>query len=341
MFKETLARVVAKEDLPSEQAQAAMGMIMSGEVTPAQIGGFLIALRVKGETADEVAGFARAMREKAVGYVSRHPQLVDTCGTGGDGTHTFNISTTAAFVVAACGVPVAKHGNRSVSSSAGSADVLEALGAKIDVHPDVAGRCLDEIGFGFFFAPVCHPAMKYAAGPRRELGLRTVFNILGPLCNPAGARIQVLGVYTPELLGLVADVLSLLDVERAFVVHGAGGLDEVSPIGRVVYAEVSNGSVQHGEFDPAVYGVPRCLIQDLRGGTVDENAVITRKVLQGDTGPKTDTVALNAALALVAAGRAGSIAEGMGMARGVIKSGAAFEKMEEYIAWTKNNTAGS
>ncbi|MEW6172417.1 MAG: anthranilate phosphoribosyltransferase [Bacillota bacterium] len=335
MFKETLARLVAKENLPTEQARNIMGMIMSGEVTPAQIGGFLIALRVKGETADEVAGFARAMREKAIGYVSRHPQLVDTCGTGGDGAHTFNISTTAAFVVAACGVPVAKHGNRSVSSSAGSADLLEALGARIDAPPDIAGRCLDEMGFGFFFAPICHPAMKYAAGPRRELGLRTVFNILGPLCNPAGAQIQVVGVYTPELVNLVADVLSLLDVKRAFVVHGAGGLDEVSPIGKVLYAEVKNGSVYHGEFDPADYGIPRCSLHDLRGGTVEENAALTREVLQGNAGPKADTVALNAALALLAAGSAGSINEGLEMARAAIASGAALKKMEDYIAASK------
>ncbi|RPF43012.1 anthranilate phosphoribosyltransferase [Thermodesulfitimonas autotrophica] len=336
MLKEALAKVVAGEDLPAEEARAVMGEIMEGAATPAQIGAFLVALRMKGETAPEVAGFARAMREKAVGYRSRHPLLVDTCGTGGDGAHTFNISTTAAFVVAACGCPVAKHGNRSVSSRAGSADLLEALGAKIDLPPAVAGQCLDTVGFGFFFAPLCHPAMKHAAGPRRELGLRTVFNILGPLCNPAGAQAQVVGVYAPELVDLVAAVLSLLGVKRAFVVHGAGGLDEVSPVGEVLYAEVADGAVRRGVLDPIEYGVVRCQRAALKGGTAAENAAITRGILQGEAGPRSDAVALNAALALVAAERAQDVREGLGLARAALASGAALAKMEEYVAWTRS-----
>lgn len=338
MLREALARVVARQDLSTGQARETMGVIMSGDATPAQIGGFLVAMRVKGETAEEVAGFAQAMREKALGYASRHAHLVDTCGTGGDGAHTFNISTTAAFVVAACGLPVAKHGNRSVSSRAGSADLLEALGAKIEVPPEVAGRCLDEIGFGFFFAPICHPAMKYAAGPRRELGLRTVFNILGPLCNPAGAKVQVLGVYAPELVGMVAEVLAILGAKRAFVVHGAGGLDEISPVGEALYAEVKNGSVHRGVFDPADHGINRCSVEALRGGSVAENAALTRGILQGNPGPKADAVLLNAALALVAAEAAGDVDEGLAAAREVVASGRALAKMEEYIEWTRRLT---
>lgn len=336
VISEALARVVSGEDLPIDQARQVMGEIMSGTATPAQIGGFLVGLRLKGETAAEVAGFAQAMREKAVGYVSRHPLLVDTCGTGGDGAHTFNISTTAAFVVAACGCKVAKHGNRSVSSRAGSADVLEALGARIDLPPAVAGQCLDEVGFGFFFAPLCHPAMKHAAGPRRELGLRTVFNILGPLCNPAGAQVQVIGVYAPELIDLVAEVLSLLGTRRAFVIHGAGGLDEFSPVGEVMYAEVQNGSVRRGVFDPSDYGIERSPVEALRGGTAGENAALTRSVLQGQRGPKSEAVALNSALALLAAGSAGDLGEGIHLAREALSSGAALAKMEEYVAWTRS-----
>lgn len=336
MLREALAKVVAGENLTTEEARAVMGAIMAGEATPAQIGGFLVALRMKGETAAEVAGFAQAMREKAVGYRSRHPLLVDTCGTGGDGAHTFNISTTAAFVVAACGCPVAKHGNRSVSSRAGSADLLEALGARIDLPPAVAGMCLDTVGFGFFFAPLCHPAMKHAAGPRRELGLRTVFNVLGPLCNPAGAQAQVVGVYAPELVDLVAAVFSLLGVKRAFVVHGAGGLDEVSPVGEALYAEVVDGSVRRGVLDPSAYGIERCPVAALKGGTAEENAAITRRVLAGESGPQRDAVALNAALALVAAGAAADVREGLALAQKALTSGAALAKMEEYIAWTRS-----
>jgi anthranilate phosphoribosyltransferase len=338
MLRGALAKVVTGEHLSTDQARETMGIIMNGEATPAQIGAFLVAMRLKGETAEEVAGFAQAMREKALGYTSRYSYLVDTCGTGGDGAQTFNISTTAAFVVAACGVPVAKHGNRSVSSRAGSADLLEELGAKVDVPPAIAGRCLDEVGFGFFFAPACHPAMKFAAAPRKELGLRTVFNILGPLCNPAGAEVQVLGVYAPELVSLVAEVLAILGSKRAFVVHGAGGLDEVSPVGEVMYAEVKNGTVRRGILDPADHGVNRCRVEELRGGTVTENAAITRAVLQGNRGPKADAVLLNAALALVAAEAAGDVGEGLAAAREVIASGRALAKMEEYISLTRRFT---
>lgn len=335
MIREALARVVSGENLSIDDARQVMGEIMSGTATAAQIGGFLVGLRMKRETAAEVAGFAQAMREKAIGYESRHPLLVDTCGTGGDGAHTFNISTTAAFVVAASGCKVAKHGNRSVSSRAGSADLLEALGARIDLPPSVAGQCLDEVGFGFFFAPLCHPAMKHVAVPRRELGLRTVFNILGPLCNPAAAQIQVIGVYAPELVDLVAEVLSLLGTKRAFVIHGAGGLDEFSPVGEVIYAEVQNGSVRRGRFDPLDYGIERAGLEALKGGTAEENAALTRAVLQGERGPKGDAVALNAALALMAAGSAEDLREGMNMARKALSSGAALAKLEEYVAWTQ------
>ncbi|ACX52277.1 anthranilate phosphoribosyltransferase [Ammonifex degensii KC4] len=337
-LREALAKLARKEDLTLEEAREVMGVVMEGKATPAQIGALLMALRLKGEKVPEVAGFAQAMRERALRYQPRHPVTVDTCGTGGDGTGSFNVSTTAAFVVAACGCPVAKHGNRSVSSRAGSADLLEALGAKVDLPPELAGRCLDEVGFGFFFAPRCHPAMRHAAGPRRELGVRTVFNILGPLCNPAGAQVQVVGVYHPDLLELVAEVLLTLGTKRALVVHGAGGMDEASPVGEVLYAEVRGGEIRRGKFDPADYGFPRCRLSDLRGGTAQDNAAITRAILQGEKGPRTDAVVLNAALALVAAEKAEDLQEGVEMARRALERGEALAKLEEYLNFCRQVT---
>ncbi|MGO0122422.1 anthranilate phosphoribosyltransferase [Desulfothermobacter acidiphilus] len=330
-----LGKLARREDLSLEEARQVMGAIMDGQGTPAQIGALLMGLRLKGEKASEVAGLAQAMRERAQGYRPFHPFTVDTCGTGGDGAGTFNLSTTAAFVVAACGCPVAKHGNRSISSRAGSADLLEALGAKVDLPPELAGKCLDEVGFGFFFAPRCHPAMRHAAGPRRELGIRTVFNILGPLCNPAGAQIQVVGVYHPDLLELVAEVLLTLGTERAMVIHGAGGLDEASPVGELLYAEVRGGAIHKGILDPADYGFPRCRVSDLQGGTAHENAAITRSILEGERSPRTDAVVLNAALALVVAERAEDLREGVELARRALERGEARAKLEEYLRFNR------
>src|SRR6266498_3726485 len=259
-------------DLSRGDARRVMGTIMSGEATPAQIGGFLIALRVKGETADEIAGCAEAMREHVLPVRPRRDDLVDTAGTGGDGARTINISTAAALVAAAAGAAVAKHGNRAVSSASGSADVLEALGFRLELEPERIARSIDELGFGFLFAPTHHPAMRHAAPVRRELATRTVFNVLGPLTNPAGARAQVVGVYAPELVPTIAQVLARLGARRAFVVHGANGIDELSPAGPNLVCEVVGGRVRKREIDPLELGVARCAPDELGGGSPEENA---------------------------------------------------------------------
>ena len=267
-----------------DEARAVMGEIMSGEATPAQIGGFLIALRLKGETADEIAGCAEAMREHVLAVQPKRDDLVDTAGTGGDGAGTFNISTAAALVAAAAGAGVAKHGNRAVSSSSGSADVLEALGFDLEQPAERIERSIDELGFGFLFAPSHHPAMRHAAPVRRELAARTVFNVLGPLTNPAGARAQVVGVYAPELVPTIAEVLAQLGSHRAFVVHGAGGVDELSPAGPNLVYEVADGKVRKREIDPLDFGVPRCKPGELAGGSPKENAVADPRDLRGRQG---------------------------------------------------------
>src|SRR5213595_3538885 len=312
-----------------------MNEIMAGEATPAQIGGFLVALRLKGETADEIAGCAEAMREHALHVRPRRDDLVDTAGTGGDGAHTINISTAAALVAAAAGAAVAKHGNRAVSSACGSADVLEALGFSLEQEPDRIAKSIDELGFGFLFAPSHHPAMRHAAPVRRELAARTVFNVLGPLTNPAGARAQVVGVYAPELVPTIAEVLARLGADRAFVVHGAGGVDELSPAGPNLVCEVVGGDVRRREIDPLDLGIGRCDPDELRGGTAEENAQTIRRIFTGADGGGRDAVLLNAAGAIAAGGLARDLAEGVGLAREAIDSGAAGERLEALSAFSR------
>ena len=336
MIKNAINKVVGGNHLTEEEAVALMNDIMSGNTTDAQIAAFITALRIKGETVEEITGFARVMRQKATPVKTVHPLLLDTCGTGGDGSQTFNISTTVAFVVAGAGIPVAKHGNRSVSSKSGSADVLEALGINIKLTPEQVGQCIDEVGIGFLFAPALHGAMKYAIGPRREIGIRTVFNILGPLTNPAGAQCQILGVYDPNLTEVMAGVLANLGTQSAFVVHGAGGLDEVSNLGTTKISEVKNGKVITYYLDPQKYGLSYATAEQLKGGTAEENAVITRRIMGGEQGPARDIVLLNTAVALMASGFAPTVEEGMNAAASVIDSGAAAKKLIELVNYTQN-----
>ena len=335
-IKQAIGHVLAGNNLTEANAEAVMGQIMAGQATPAQIGGFLIALRVKGETVAEVTGFARAMRQYAVAVRPRCGLLVDTCGTGGDGAGTFNISTTAAFVVAGAGLAVAKHGNRSVSSRCGSADVLQALGVNLDLPPQAVADCIDEVGIGFLFAPRFHPAMKHAIGPRREMGVRTVFNILGPLTNPAGAQVQVLGVYDGALTEPIARVLGSLGSRAAFVVHGAGGLDELSTTGPNRVSQLQNGQVHTFSLDPQALGLPRAAPADLLGGDVEENAALTRAVLEGEPGPRRDVVLLNSAAALVAGGVATDLRQGLALGACSIDSGAARARLQALVAFTNN-----
>jgi anthranilate phosphoribosyltransferase len=329
----TLARLLDGHDLTREEAREAMNTIMSGEATPAQIGGFLVALRLKGETADEIAGCAEAMRAHVVPVKPEREDLVDTAGTGGDGGRTFNISTAAALVAAAAGAGVAKHGNRAVSSASGSADVLEALGFSLELPPDRIARSIDELGFGFLFAPTHHPAMKHAAPVRKELAARTVFNVLGPLTNPADARAQIVGVYSPELVRTLAEVLATLGARRAFVVHGAEGIDELSPAGPNLVCEVVDGGVHRREIDPLDFGVKRCAPEELRGGSPEQNAAAIREVFAGANGGRRDAILLNAAGAIAAGGHAEDLREGYELARWTVDSGAAAERLEALIAF--------
>jgi anthranilate phosphoribosyltransferase len=317
-----------------------MDEIMRGEATPAQIGGFLIALRAKGETPDEITGCAEAMRDHVLAVRPRRDDLVDTAGTGGDGARTINISTAAALVAAAGGAAVAKHGNRAVSSACGSADVLEALGFTLELEPHRIEKSIDELGFGFLFAPSHHPAMRHAAAVRKELATRTVFNVLGPLTNPAGARAQVIGVYSSELVRTIAQVLVRLDARRAYVVHGAGGIDELSPVGPNLVAEVVDGQVRERTLDPeAELGIPRCSVEELRGGSPAENAEAIRQVVGGKNGGRRDAILLNAAGAIAASGHAADLREGLEVARGAIDSGAAGERLELLIAFSRESVA--
>jgi anthranilate phosphoribosyltransferase len=339
MIQDALARLLDGQDLSRDEARQVMDTIMSGEATPGQIGGFLVALRLKGETADEIAGSAEAMRAHAIAVHPKRKDLVDTAGTGGDGGRTFNISTAAALLAAAAGAGVAKHGNRSVSSASGSADVLEQLGFRLDLEPDRIAASIDELGFGFMFAPTHHPAMKHAGPVRRELAARTVFNVLGPLTNPAGARAQVMGVYSPELVPLIADVLAQLGARRAFVVHGAGGIDELSPAGPNLVCEVTDGDVRRREIDPLELGVDRCDPAELRGGTPAENALKIREVFDGGNGGRRSAILLNAAGAIAAGGHAKDLKEGVGLAREAIDNGAAGERLEALIAFSHEGAA--
>jgi len=333
--QQALARLLDGHDLSRDEARAVMNEIMEGEATPAQIGGFLVALRLKGETADEIAGCAEAMREHVLTVRPKRDDLVDTAGTGGDAARTINISTAAALVAAAAGAGVAKHGNRAVSSASGSADVLEALGFRLELPRAEIERSIDELGFGFLFAPTHHPAMRHAAPVRRELAARTVFNVLGPLTNPAGARAQVVGVYAPSLVRTIAEVLAQLGAQRAFVVHGAAGIDELSPAGPNLVCEVVDGDVREREIDPLELGVPRCDPSELRGGSPGDNAEAIRAVFRGENGGKRSAILLNAAGAIAAAGHADDLREGLEVARTAVDSGAALARLDELIAFSQ------
>jgi anthranilate phosphoribosyltransferase len=325
---EAIAKLVRCESLTEAEASAAFETIMRGDATPIQIAGFIVALRMKGETVDEITGFARTARAMAT-PIEVDGDLLDTCGTGGDGLATFNISTLAAIVSAACGVKVAKHGNRAASSLCGSADVLEQLGVKIDLGPDGVARCINEAGIGFLFAPIFHPSFRFAGLPRKELGVRTVFNVLGPLCNPAGARYQALGVADANLAGKMADVLARLGVERAIVFHAGDGMDELSSSGPSLVIEI-DGDRKEYQLDPADLGLRPADPQAVRGGGPEDNARIAREILEGATGPRRDVVLLNASAALRAAGRAKDWREGMGLAAEAIDSGRASEVLERW-----------
>jgi anthranilate phosphoribosyltransferase len=336
VIQAVITKLLDGKELARAEARAVMDQIMRGEATPAQIGGFLVALRAKGETPDEIAGCAEAMREHVLPVRPRREDLVDTAGTGGDGAHTINISTAAALVAAAAGAAVAKHGNRAVSSACGSADVLEALGFMLEQQPRRIEQSIDELGFGFLFAPSHHPAMRHAALVRKELATRTVFNVLGPLTNPAGARAQVVGVYSPQLVRTLAEVLARLGARRAFVVHGAGGIDELSPVGPNLLCEVVDGAVHERELDPeAELGIPRCTVDELRGGLPEENAAAIRKVFAGADGGRRNAVLLNAAGAIAAAGHAADLREGLELARSAIDSGVAAERLERVIVFSR------
>lgn len=334
MIQQKLARLLDGHDLTRDEARETMNEIMRGEATQAQIAGFLVALRAKGETADEIAGCAEAMREHALAVRPQRDDLVDTAGTGGDGMRTLNISTAAALVAAAAGAGVAKHGNRAVSSASGSADVLEALGFNLELAPERVAQSIDELGFGFLFAPSHHPAMRHAAPVRKELAARTVFNVLGPLTNPAGARAQVVGVYSAALVRTIAEVLAQLGARRAFVVHGAGGIDELSPVGPSTVCEVVDGDVRERTIEPEELGVARCAIEELAGGTPAENAAAIRRVFAGETGGKRDAILLNAAGAVAAGGHAEDLREGLELARAALDSGAAAARLDALVAFT-------
>jgi anthranilate phosphoribosyltransferase len=331
MIREAIDKAVRNIDLAEVEMMAAMEEIMGGEATPAQIGSFITALRMKGETVEEVTGAARIMRQKATRVNACATTIVDTCGTGGDRLNTFNISTTTAFVVAAAGIIVAKHGNRAVSSGCGSADVLEALGVNISVDQEIVEECIQQIGIGFLFAPKLHGAMKYAIGPRREIGIRTIFNMLGPLTNPAGATAQLLGVYDPKLTEMFADVLKNMGTKRAFVVHGLDGLDEVTITGETRVAELKDGIVRTYNIHPKDYVGSTYPLEDIRGGDPAVNARITKDVLSGKPGACRDVVLMNAALAIVAGEKAADIKEGIQVAADCIDSGRAVKKLQALI----------
>jgi anthranilate phosphoribosyltransferase len=341
-----IQRVVNGRHLDRSEAESTMETIMTGKATDAQIAAFLTALRMKCETVEELIGFARVIRAKASPVQTKtnvgtafsgtdREMLVDTCGTGGDATGTFNISTATAFVVAGAGVAVAKHGNRSVSSLCGSADVVEALGIRIDLEPEAVARCIDDLGIGFLYAPLLHSAMRYVMLARREMRIRTVFNLLGPLCNPAQANAQILGVYTEKLTEMMAQVLCELGAHRAFVVHGADGLDEITITGESKISEVREGEVRTYYVTPEDFGLSRAPISEIQGGTASDNADIIREVLSDRGSVKKDVVLLNAAAGLVAGGRARTLREGIAMARLSIESGEALKRLEKLIVLTQ------
>jgi anthranilate phosphoribosyltransferase len=346
IITEAVRALVERRDLSRIEAAAAMEAIMSGAASNAQIAAFLTALRMKGETVEELIGFAQVMRQKVVRIRTRADEvaaltgtdremLIDTCGTGGDATGTFNVSTATAFVVAGAGLKVAKHGNRSVSSLCGSADVVEALGINLELTPQKVGRCVDEVGIGFLYAPLLHTAMKHVMPARREMGIRTVFNMLGPLTNPAGANAQVIGVYTASLTEPLARVLAELGTIRAFVVHGSDNLDEISNTGESRVSEVREGRVRTFTVRPEDLGMTRATIKDLQGGDREQNAQIIRMLLEGEAGPRRDIVLMNAAAALVAGARARDLKEGVGLAAQSIDGGAARRKLESLVTLSR------
>ncbi len=334
MIKEAIAKVTERIDLTEAEAEGVMREIMEGSATPAQIASYVTALRMKGESVAEITGSARVMREMAVRIRVNDPLVVDTCGTGGDRLHTFNISTTVGFVVAGCGVTVAKHGNRSVSSSCGSADVLKELGVRIDLPPAQVEACINEIGIGFLFAPLFHGAMKHAVAPRQEMGIRTIFNILGPLTNPAGASIQVLGVFSSLYTDLLAQVLLNLGSRHCFVVHGSDGLDEITLTGKSRISEGKGGRVVTYPLEPKDFNLPGGKLSDLAGGNAEVNAEILLAILKGESGPKRDVVLMNAAPVLVAVGQAKTLQEGVHLAAESIDSERALGKWEQLREWT-------
>ncbi|KKR78904.1 MAG: Anthranilate phosphoribosyltransferase [Candidatus Nomurabacteria bacterium GW2011_GWA2_40_9] len=333
MIQEAISRLIEKKDLTQEEAGAVMSEIMSGKATDAQIAGFLVALRLKGETIDEITACAKVMREKAFIIKPKPQPLIDVVGTGGDKSGTFNISTCAALVVAGAGIAVAKHGNKSVSSKSGSADVLAALGVKIDLEPKKVEQCINEIGFGYMFAPKFHEAMKYAIGPRKELGIRTVFNILGPLTNPAEAPYELMGVFSPDLTEPLAAVIGKLGCKHAFVVHG-NGLDEITIEGETKVSEYKDGHVRNFTIKPTDFGIKMAGLNEIKGGSPEECAKIIMNILAGkEKGPKRDVVLLNAGAAIFVAGKAGSIKKGIELAKDSIDSGKALKKLEQLKEW--------
>ncbi len=331
--RERFQQLIRGEDLSRTQTEDLFGQLMDGELSEAMKAALLVALAMKSEAPSEIAGAASAMRRRVVAIPHQIADVVDTCGTGGDGKGTFNISTTAALVAAAAGVPIAKHGNRSVSSKSGSADVLSVLGVNVEISPEDAGRALAEIGIAFLFAPKLHPAMKEVMPVRQELGVRTIFNVLGPLTNPAGARRQVMGVYAEHLVDVLGEVLRELGAEHALVVHGSDGLDELTTTGPSRVAEVRDGTVSSYELDPSDLGIPRASANDLAGGSPEDNAAITRRILDGEGGPLADVTALNAGAAIYVSGRAESLTDGLEQARAAIAGGTARRKLAELAAF--------
>lgn len=335
MLKRFIAKVVEREDLTEGEAYQAMETIMEGGVSAAQVASFLTGLRMKGETIQEITGFARAMQAKAIRIQAKDGEcILDTCGTGGDGRSTFNISTAVAFVAAGGGLTVAKHGNRSVSSRCGSADVLEALGVNVNLSPEKVQVCLWEIGMAFLFAPLFHPAMRHALPPRKEIAIRTVFNLLGPLTNPAGANVQLLGLYREDLIRPVAKVLKNLGRKAAFVVHGEDHSDEISITGKTNICQLKDGVILSFQIEPEMVGLKRASMEEIQGGTLERNAEILLRVLQGETGPSRDVVLLNAAAAFVSAEKSQDLREGIAMAEESIDSGKAMRKLNELIQFT-------
>ena len=336
MIQDAISKLVLRQNLTLYETENVMNQIMEGRATNAQIAAFLVSLRLKGETIDEITACAKIMRRKSTTINPKVKYLVDTCGTGGDGTGTFNISTAAAFVVAGCGVSVAKHGNKSVSSKCGSADVLSALGINIEVSPERVEKCIEEVGMGFMFAPMFHPAMKHALTARKEIGIRTVFNMLGPLTNPANAQSQLIGVFNSELLIVFAEVLKNLNVKHALIVHG-NGLDEITVCGKTQVCELKNGIISQYEINPSDFGFEISSMKELKGGSAEENAEIILEILNGSEGPKRDIVLINSAAALLTTGIVNNLKDGIKMSEESIDSGKALQVLENLIKFTNQN----